>query len=53
MRDPLLPVARRLSDLHPYARLHVRPERDPEWFVGRVLALGALVLIVLLAAGVV
>lgn len=52
-RDPLLPIARRLSDLHPYARLHVSPERDPERIVGRVLALGALVLLVLVVAGVI
>lgn len=29
------------------------PERDPERLVGRVLAIGALVVVVLLAAGVV
>lgn len=52
-RDPLLPIARRLSDLHPYARLHVEAERDPERLVGRVLAIGAVVLIVLLASGVI
>lgn len=52
-RDPLLPIARRLSDLHPYARLHVEAERDPERIVGRVLAIGAVVLIVLMAAGVI
>jgi len=53
MRDPLLPIARRLSDLHPYARLQVEAERDPERLVGRVLAIGAVVLIVLMAAGVI
>ena len=52
-RDPLLPIARRLSDLHPYARLHVEAERDPERIVGRVLAIGALVLLVLMIAGVI
>lgn len=52
-RDPLLPIARRLSDLHPYARLHVEAERDPERIVGRVLAIGALVLVVLLVTGVI
>ncbi len=52
-RDPLLPIARRLSDLHPYARLHVEAERDPERIVGRVLALGALVLLALVVAGVI
>ena len=51
--DPLLPIARRLSDLHPYARLHVEAERDPERIVGRVLALGALVLLALIVAGVI
>lgn len=49
----MLPIARRLSDLHPYARLHVAPERDPERLVGRVLAIGAVVLIVLLVTGVI
>lgn len=52
-RDPLLPIARRLSDLHPYARLHVEAERDPERIVGRVLALGALVLLALIVSGVI
>lgn len=47
-------IPRTLSDAFgPYARLHVEARRDPERIVGRVLALGALVLVVLLVTGVI
>ena len=45
------PTARRLSDLHPYARLSA--PRNPDRIVGRGLAVVAVALVAALLAGVI
>lgn len=46
------PTARRLSDLHPYARLDLPAPASLDRIIGRVCAAGVVVILALLAAGV-